>query len=1127
MSSFTIIKQKLEVFIKKYYTGELIKGSILFFAIGLLYFLITLLIEYFLWLNPTGRTLLFWSFVLVETALFVRFIAFPLLKLFNLQNGLSHEAAAKIIGNHFPNVNDKLLNVIQLNQNQKQSELLLASIEQKSRELQPVPFKRAVNFKTNLKYLKYAAIPVVVYFLFQFFGDKNIFSSSYERVVNYDVAYEPPAPFSFVVENKNLKAIENKPFTLRVKTVGEVAPSDASISYNNESYYLEQIAPGVFEYTFLQPLQSIDFKLKANKVTSKLYRLEVVKTPSLVQFQMVLDYPAYTGKKDEIQTGTGNAIIPEGTRVVWKLNTKNTRNVALKTSDTAYFFQPKENGDFNYTKRIYRNLDYTITTSNEQLTDYENLSFSLSVIKDQYPQISVQAKKDSVSQELVYHLGTVSDDYGLSKLNLVYYPVGDENNAKTIDLPVAKTSIDQFTYVFPNGLELSKGVSYEYYFQVFDNDAINRYKSVKSTLFSYRKLTDEEKKEQQLNKQEETIKGLDKTLDKLKNQDKTLEELSKLNKEKNQLSWNDKKKLENFLQRQKQQEELMKRFSNELKEQLEEFQPNDEDPAKEELQNRLEETEEKLKENEKLLEELEKLQDKIQREELSEKLDKLSKNNKNQEKNLEQLVELTKRYYVEKKAEKLAEDLFKLAEDQEKLSEELQKNTKEKQDELNKRFEDFQKEMNQLQKDNKELKEPMDIPQDPKTEEEIKEEQQTASDNLANQKQQDAKKNQKKAAQKMKQMSQQMAMQMQAMQMESIEEDAEMLRQILDNLVVFSVKQEDLMKEFKKLDYGNPVFGKKLTIQHNYKENFEHIDDSLFALSLRQPLLSEKINEAVTDIQFNLEKTLELFADNRLQQGYSAQQYIVAGANELALLLSEILGNMQQQMGMGSGQGNGKGQGQGESDGKGRGFQLPDIIKKQESLSKKMEDGMKKNNGNNSEGNDKGDREGEGKGNGKSGKEGMDGKNGTKEGKEGFDNEDSEQMNGLLFEIYKQQQLLRKQLEDRLGKLGNKGQAGQLLRDMKEIEQQLLDKGFNRRTLEKMLNLKHRLLKLDKATFEQGKENKRQSQTNKKTFRNTLRLTREDIKKYFNTTEILNREALPLHPVYKQKVQEYFKQKDD
>ena len=105
MSSFSIIQQKLEQFIKKYYTNELIRGGILFFAIGLLYLIITLLVEHFLWLDTMGRTFLFWMFVTVAVGLFVRFIALPLAKLFNLQKGLTYEEASKIIGNHFPQVN--------------------------------------------------------------------------------------------------------------------------------------------------------------------------------------------------------------------------------------------------------------------------------------------------------------------------------------------------------------------------------------------------------------------------------------------------------------------------------------------------------------------------------------------------------------------------------------------------------------------------------------------------------------------------------------------------------------------------------------------------------------------------------------------------------------------------------------------------------------------------------------------------------------------------------------------------------------------------------------------------------------------------------------------------------------
>ncbi|MBV1924953.1 MAG: hypothetical protein KUG49_00390, partial [Dokdonia sp.] len=63
MNKFKNIENKLEGFIRKFYTNALLRGLILFFAFGVLYFLITLLIEYFFWLSSAGRTVLFWLFI--------------------------------------------------------------------------------------------------------------------------------------------------------------------------------------------------------------------------------------------------------------------------------------------------------------------------------------------------------------------------------------------------------------------------------------------------------------------------------------------------------------------------------------------------------------------------------------------------------------------------------------------------------------------------------------------------------------------------------------------------------------------------------------------------------------------------------------------------------------------------------------------------------------------------------------------------------------------------------------------------------------------------------------------------------------------------------------------------------
>src|SRR5690606_2117663 len=111
-------------------------------------------------------------------------------------------------------------------------------------------------------------------------------------------------------------------------------PENVNIKFNNESYVLQQINPGQFEYVFSKPKQEVSFQLTANNVISKAYVLKVVEVPSLLHFEMHLDYPSYTKKTDEVIKSTGNAIVPQGTKITWKLATKATDLVQLISNDT-------------------------------------------------------------------------------------------------------------------------------------------------------------------------------------------------------------------------------------------------------------------------------------------------------------------------------------------------------------------------------------------------------------------------------------------------------------------------------------------------------------------------------------------------------------------------------------------------------------------------------------------------------------------------------------------------------------------------------------------------------------------------------------------------------------------------
>jgi len=210
-----------------------------------------------------------------------------------------------------------------------------------------------------------------------------------------------------------------------------------------------------------------------------------------------------------------------------------------------------------------------------------------------------------------------------------------------------------------------------------------------------------------------------------------------------------------------------------------------------------------------------------------------------------------------------------------------------------------------------------------------------------------------------------------------------------------------------------------------------------------------------------------------------------------------------------------QGQGKGSpkpGKGQGAGMQLPDIIKKQEGLGEKMKEGMKP-------GEQPGNKPGEGKQKGKEG-------SGESSGENQAGENGSEGNAGKVLEILKEQRQLREALHNALENEGMTNQGLDALQQMRDLEKQLINKGFKNETIQKMLQLKHELLKLEKAIQQQGEDTKRQSKANAQSYSNTAPPLSKELKDYINSVEILNRQSLPLHPNYNQRVQRYFKNHD-
>ena len=69
------------------------------------------------------------------------------------------------------------------------------------------------------------------------------------------------------------------------------------------------------------------------------------------------------------------------------------------------------------------------------------------------------------------------------------------------------------------------------------------------------------------------------------------------------------------------------------------------------------------------------------------------------------------------------------------------------------------------------------------------------------------------------------------------------------------------------------------------KEYFEHVDDSLYVLSLRLAKLGGAIQKEVEDVYFNMDASIANFTDDNYNQGLSNQQFVITAANNIAFIV--------------------------------------------------------------------------------------------------------------------------------------------------------------------------------------------------------------------------------------------------
>jgi hypothetical protein len=1114
MSAFDRLIEQIDLFIRKYYKNEMIKGVLVFTGFLLGSWLLVSALEYFGQFSSAVRFILLISFILGNGYILIRYFVKPLLNLYAFGKRINRYQAARIIGSFFPGISDRLLNTLQLsevaNPDDRSYELLRASVAQRSNELTAVAFVDAVRYDESRRYLRYV-IPVALAFLAIGVFVPSLIVDGSSSIVNYEKPQ--PAPFSFNLVSGTDAVDEGESVEIKADISGRQIPDKVYVVSDRGRFLMKKTRKNQVVYTFENMKASTDFHFESGEFGSDKYRIRVIGKSSLGKLVAELHYPKYLNRKPEVVSNIADLDIPEGTLINWRIAAKNVKSIAVSWADTVKVYNSP---DVSFSGKYRSSGEMRFTLKNAVTSKTDTSTVQLKVVKDAYPSILVNEEADSLKTGVRSFAGLISDDYGLSGLTFHYVITKKTGKEIKRSMAVQKVSGTSEKFGFAvdfNREELDVEDKISYWFQVSDNDGVNGSKVTRSQSFVYELPTLEDLNE----KRDETQKDAqDKLKDLLKKAEKFQQNVDKLQKSlsNKKADFKTMEQIQQLQQEQQMLQEELQSVQEKLNESMEE--KNQLSEVDEELLKQQELIEELMKEVmddelKKLLEELEELMKNNQQQELKQESEKLDQSSEEMKKQLDRTLEMLKRLQVNEKIDDIEKELDKLAEEQEQLKEDIKDNklsdekALEKQQELDRKFDELKEDLKELKELNESLERPMELGDFEEQKESIDKEMQEAGENLQKDKKSKAGENQKNAAEQMKQLSDQLDNAQQQSNQKQNEEDMGLLRLLLENLMALSFDQESNLQGFAEVRDTDPAYRRFGRKQRSIMDDTKVVEDSLMALAKRQPKIATFIDKELAEINTNFRLITDEIDEHRRRELGQHQQLVMTSYNNLALLLNESLQSMQQQaQAQSKMQGSGSCSNPGGSGSGKPGSQMsPGDMK--EMLKKQLEQ-MKK--GPNPGGKQPGNKPGMNpNGEGNTGMPGL----GNKE----------------IAKMAAQQTAIRQRLEQLRNELNKEGQGkgnglNPLIKELEQQEKDLINKNFGSDMIRRQQDILTRLLESEKALKERGFEEKRESQSGKdKNYGNLIRFDEYNRQK-LGQIELLRSVDPLLSKYYKDKASEYF-----
>lgn len=796
--------------------------------------------------------------------------------------------AKKLIGDN--EINDRLLIYLELQQFDKANELILKALNQKEQEVVKFNFKSKV-FLYKPKVWHYIIAFSFIVLISISLSISNTFQKAAVRFFypTFKLSYKT---LNFSILNDSLVVNQNDNFELFFKVKGTYQPSRIYVRISDLDFLANKFSDSVWSFTFTNLNQTIRFFIHDHLNQSNVNTLFVNELPILLNISIQIVPPQHTHIEPYIITGSGNFNFPEGSSITWTLQTLYSEKVLFDINGTNHVAQ-KTNNQFATSIESQIDLNYNILLSNNKTQSKDNLNFTATVIKDEYPTIEVEIMEAPSLFEPLTISGLISDDYGFSDFQIVH-KVND--SLYSVPIEFNKNSLKQDFYFKHNIFDFARFIvsnDIEYYLKVTDNDKINGFKSSLSAKYHFH-IPDSTQIDRKF---DDVSRHL---VDKLA---LGIQMVKELNIQQNSIE--KRLKSENLNQWEKTQlSEMITQNKADINKLLNEIQS---------MNNQLKNFTSflnKEKQNNNILQKqlmIQELMDKLMDNELSEmfqEIDKLKSeikdNNKDAAdkpmslKSLEEMMnrnlEILKRFEVEKGMNDLVDELNKKADE---LS---SANSEEERERIEHNIDSLFDNHEELLKLNSQLQTPIKLDSFDNEKEDVKQ-RLSSNDNSLN-----SKENNEDNSSSVKRLSESIKSNLESSAGNQNAEDIENLKQIRSNLLQLSFIQEDLIESMKSSNSKLPEYNEQILKQNEIIKAWDYIDDSLNALIVRNPKLGNLLNSDLLGI----ESMNRIITDNIFSEYpksiFIQQSKVLAHYNNILLYIDESIQESDDNM---SGQGQG------------------------------------------------------------------------------------------------------------------------------------------------------------------------------------------------------------------------------